>query len=119
MAKAFSATKPNRAIQFPGDNDRGEHILLSDEPLAPGHGLLSNLLKIMGLDGGKIGALAINGILFIAQMVRQGTHFLSGWVTQSIWDWKMIINFVVQKVIESHKFNESAAIPPETTIMTA
>lgn len=33
------------------------------------HGFLGNVLRILGMDSGKIGALAINGIIFIAQMV--------------------------------------------------
>lgn len=33
------------------------------------HGFLGNILRIMGMDSSKIGALAINGIIFIAQMV--------------------------------------------------
>lgn len=31
---------------------------------------LSSVLRVMGMDTSKIGALAINGIIFIAQMVR-------------------------------------------------
>lgn len=33
------------------------------------HGFLGKMLGILGMDTGKIGALAINGIIFIAQMV--------------------------------------------------
>lgn len=33
------------------------------------HGFLGSVLRILGMDSGKIGALAINGIIFIAQMV--------------------------------------------------
>lgn len=33
------------------------------------HGFLGKMLGILGMDSGKIGALAINGIIFIAQMV--------------------------------------------------
>lgn len=32
-------------------------------------GFLGNVLRVLGMDSGKIGALAINGIIFIAQMV--------------------------------------------------
>lgn len=35
------------------------------------HGFLGNILRIMGMDSSKMGALAINGIIFIAQMVRK------------------------------------------------
>lgn len=36
---------------------------------AIGHGFLGHMLRILGMDTNKIGALAINGIIFIAQMV--------------------------------------------------
>ena len=39
-------------------------------PNPPTDGLLSSLLRIIGLDNGKLGAMAINGLIFIAQMVR-------------------------------------------------
>lgn len=32
-------------------------------------GFMGNILRVIGLDSGKLGALAINGIIFIAQMV--------------------------------------------------
>lgn len=32
--------------------------------------IISSLLKVLGMDSSKLGALAINGIIFIAQMVR-------------------------------------------------
>lgn len=33
------------------------------------HGFLGQMLRVLGMDSNKIGALAINGIIFIAQMV--------------------------------------------------
>lgn len=33
------------------------------------YNFLGNILKVLGMDNSKIGALAINGIIFIAQMV--------------------------------------------------
>lgn len=33
------------------------------------HGFLGQVLRVLGMDSTKIGALAINGIIFIAQMV--------------------------------------------------
>lgn len=33
------------------------------------HGFMGQVLSVMGMDTSKIGALAINGIIFIAQMV--------------------------------------------------
>lgn len=33
------------------------------------NGFMGNILRVIGLDNGKLGALAINGIIFIAQIV--------------------------------------------------
>lgn len=33
------------------------------------HGILGSVLRVLGMDSSKMGALAINGIIFIAQMV--------------------------------------------------
>lgn len=33
--------------------------------------IISSLLKVLGMDNSKLGALAVNGIIFIAQMVWQ------------------------------------------------
>lgn len=35
------------------------------------NGFMGNILRVIGLDNGKLGALAINGIIFIAQMVSK------------------------------------------------
>lgn len=40
------------------------------------HGILGQVLRVMGMDTGKIGALAVNGIIFIAQMVCSLNIFL-------------------------------------------
>lgn len=34
------------------------------------HGFLGQVLRVLGMDTSKIGAMAVNGIIFIAQMVR-------------------------------------------------
>lgn len=45
---------------------------ISTKPTTPtevNNGFLGQVLRVMGMDTGKIGALAMNGIIFIAQMV--------------------------------------------------
>lgn len=34
------------------------------------HGFIGRILRVIGMDTNKIGALAVNGIIFVAQMVR-------------------------------------------------
>lgn len=45
------------------DPPNGHQTNIGDSPI------ISGLLKVLGMDNSKIGALAINGIIFIAQMV--------------------------------------------------
>lgn len=39
------------------------------------NGIFGQMLRILGMDTSKIGAMALNGIIFIAQMVSELTHF--------------------------------------------
>lgn len=66
-------------------------------------GLLSHLLRTIGLDGSKIGAMAVNGIIFIAQMVSEGMYALSLYMRQNLWDWWVILKYVAQRVLDSHR----------------
>lgn len=91
-----------------------------------GNGLLSQLLQIIGLDGGKIGALAVNGIIFIAQMVRESIALAGTYFTQSIFDWRTIINYIVERVQEAqrngtvlaHSGTTLGGVRPQATIVT-
>lgn len=64
--------------QLPMDSEtsQSEHPSLpndgystSNSNTAATNGFMGNILRIIGLDSDKLGALAINGIIFIAQMV--------------------------------------------------
>lgn len=101
VAKAFSnnlnsAPKSNTAT-FDDTKERQDlPPLFTDNQ--PGPGLISNLLRIMGLDSGKIGALAVNGIIFIAQMVRGIIGVANQYFRNSLSDWKLIFNFLADRV---------------------
>lgn len=69
----------------------------------PVPGILSHLLQIIGLDGGKIGAMAVNGIIFIAQLVRTGFAQFGTYFKQHLWDWSVIIDYIVQRVKEANQ----------------
>lgn len=43
----------------------------SDTPGGGDNGFLGRILRVLGMDTSKIGALAVNGIIFIAQMVSE------------------------------------------------
>lgn len=70
--------------------------------------MISNILQIIGLDSAKIGALAVNGIIFIAQVVRNGITVVNSYVHQSLTDWSMIGKFILHRLHESLKPNSTS-----------
>lgn len=69
--------------------------------------MISNILQIIGLDSAKIGALAVNGIIFIAQVVRNGITVVKSYVHQSLSDWGIIGEFILHRLHESLKPNST------------
>lgn len=70
--------------------------------------MISNILQIIGLDSAKIGALAVNGIIFIAQVVRNGITVVKSYVTSSLSDWGMIGEFILHRLNESFRPNSTS-----------
>lgn len=66
-------------------------------------GLLSHMLRMFGMDGGKIGAMAVNGIIFIAQMVSESMYLLGLYVQQNLWDWWVIAEYIVRRVRDAQR----------------
>lgn len=48
----------------------------SSGPLPGMNGLVGGLLRVLGMDEGKMSALLVNGMIFIAQMVKNGASFV-------------------------------------------
>lgn len=87
MARAFSNNVNIRDRQSSGNIEAGEdgggfdNDASGNDPSASSSsdgnfgaskdesGFMGNILRVIGMDSGKLGALAINGIIFIAQMV--------------------------------------------------
>lgn len=65
--------------------------------------MMTGLIRLMGLDPSKIGALALNGIVFIAQMVRIGYHYLVNGTVKAFWNWYTIMNFVAQRMYQTEQ----------------
>ena len=55
-------------------------------------------MKLLGFDGGKIGAAAINGIVFLAQMVRFGANRFMDFMMTKTWDWYVIVDYINKKI---------------------
>lgn len=92
VSQAFTTHKNNEM----GYKNRQDTVVLGnndEQPIAE-NTFVSGLLKLLGLDGSKIGALALNGIVFIAQMVRSSANNLMNFVMAKTWDWYLIIDHI-------------------------
>lgn len=100
VAKTFSNKSQQHKYQNRQDDpgDYNSHNTL----------MVSNILQLIGLDSAKIGALAVNGIIFIAQVVRNGITVVKSYVHQSLIDWGMIGNFIIHRLHESLKSNSTS-----------
>ncbi|XP_070493315.1 uncharacterized protein [Chironomus tepperi] len=66
---------------------------------------MSGLLKLLGFDGGKIGAVAVNGIVFLAQMVRFGANKFMDFMMTKTWDWYLIVDYINKKIKDDKFYN--------------
>ena len=76
----------------------------SDEP-ASDSSFTSGFLKILGLDSKKIGAFALNGIVFIAQMVSTSANKLVNLVMEKTWDWYLIVDHISKRMNQTSESN--------------
>lgn len=59
---------------------------------------MSGLLKLLGFDGAKIGAAAVNGIVFLAQMVRYSANKFMDYMMTKTWDWYVIVDYISNRI---------------------
>ena len=71
---------------------------------------MSGMLKMLGLDGAKIGAAAVNGVIFIAQMVKYGAFRFMDYMMTKTWDWYKIVDSLNEKV-NNETITETSAAP--------
>lgn len=109
VAQAFA--KPPAAAAAPDTQAKpqradGSGLSEADQQMLAGMappGVLSHLLRMFGLDGSKLGAMAVNGIILMAQMVSEGAYVLALYMRQNLWDWWVILEYVVKRVRESQQ----------------
>lgn len=59
---------------------------------------ISGMLRLLGFDSSKIGAAAVNGIIFIAQMVRYSASQFMDYMMTKTWDWYQIANYIGERI---------------------
>jgi hypothetical protein len=83
----------------------GEDIRPSSE-----NSLMGGVFKLLGLDGSQIGAAAMNGIIFIAQMVRYGASRVMTFMMDQSSDLYKLVDYIGDRIK-----NEGLAGPPPTS----
>lgn len=86
---------PPPKYYFPND---GLILVKEDETSSTNSHLMTGMLKMLGFDSRKIGAIAINGFVFIAKMVRTGVTRVMEFMSEQSLDWYKIMNHITEKM---------------------
>lgn len=57
----------------------------------------------MGVDASKVGAAAVNGIIFIAQMVRSSFRKMMSMTAAKMFDWYKIADFIRDRMKDNER----------------
>lgn len=70
----------------------------SDGPPTPPNHFMTGMLKMLGFDSRKLGAIAVNGFVFMAKMVRYGATRVMGFLSEQTFDWYKIMSHISEKM---------------------
>lgn len=101
VSQSFAPVKNNGN----SNNNRQDAVVFGDEAL-PDNSLMTGMLKLLGFDGAKIGAVAVNGIIFIAQMVRFTASQFMDFMMKRTWDWYRIVDYIGERM-KNETFNDT------------
>lgn len=110
VSQSFAPAKSNGNR----NNNRQDAIVIGENtPSLPDTSLMSGMLRLLGFDSSKIGAVAVNGIIFIAQMVRFGASRFMDYMMTKTWDLYKIVDHIGERLN-----NETVVQPqPERIIL--
>lgn len=95
VTSSFGNFPPPPTYYFPQD---GMILIKEDQPTSPSSHLMTGMLKMLGFDSRKIGAIAVNGFVFIAKMVRFGATRIMEFMSDQTLDWYRIMNYITDKM---------------------
>lgn len=78
--------------------------------------MISGIIKVLGFDGAKIGAAAVNGIIFMAQMVRFGVNRVVNYTMSKMWDWYQIVDYITDRIRKDNSTMEIVHNNPDVNI---
>lgn len=82
-------------------NTRQDAIIIGETPELPGpmdNNIMGGMLRLLGFDSTKIGAAAVNGIVFIAQMVKYSVNHFMNYSMGKMWDWYSIVDYIGERI---------------------
>lgn len=95
VSQSFAPVKNNGKRS----NIRQDSVVIGPEtPLSSDNTFIGGMLQLLGFDSSKIGAAAINGIIFIAQMVRYSASKAMDYMMTKTWDWYRIVDYISERV---------------------
>lgn len=81
------------------NNVRQDAVVLGDDTSSVAeNSFMGGMLKLLGFDSSKIGAAAVNGIIFIAQMVRFSANKFMDYMMTKTWDWYQIVDYIGERI---------------------
>lgn len=84
----------NKQDTFDNTNYHPEDEVRPTQPTS----IMNGVFRLLGLDGAKLGAIAVNGIIFIAKMVSHGMTHTMNYAMMKVWDWYLIINYIRDRI---------------------
>lgn len=98
------------------NNVRQDAIVIGDQtPSLSDTSFMGGMLKLLGFDSSKVGAVAVNGIIFIAQMVRYGASRFMDYMMTTTWDLYQIVDFLGDRMKNGTVNATATAILPVQT----
>lgn len=104
VSQSFAPSKTNGK----SNSNRQDSVLIGDVPSpAMDSSFMGGMLQLLGFDSSKIGAVAINGIIFIAQMVRYSATRLVDYVMTRTVDLYKFVDYIGDRMN-----NETSTVAP-------
>lgn len=97
VSRAFSKTFQVNNIRYTSKEKEGGDSEAQESNQQPPQ-FMAGMFRLMGLDPSKLGALALNGLVFIAKMVRNSLQVIITFTVKTIWGWYMIVKYVMNRM---------------------
>lgn len=108
VSQSFAPARPNGKR----NSNRQDSVMIGDVSPPQDNHIMGGMLKLLGFDGAKMGAVAVNGIIFIAQMVRYGASRFVDYMMTKTWDWYKIVDYIGERMKNETIDGEVGGVAP-------